>query len=94
MSNEHELGKAMTRKLLIGCAVIATAVLVGTGSASAAKPVVTGCVGASVSSNAKAEGPYGAFISSVARDGGLGDDVQAVQAGLVPDELYENTCND
>ena len=40
--------------------------------------------------------PYGRFISSVAPRndfGTLGDAVHAVQAGLVPDELYPNTCN-
>ena len=94
VSGADRMGNAMMRKLLISCAVIAAAVSVGAGPASAKQPVVKGCVGESVSSNAKADGPYGAFISFIASDGGLGDDVQLVQAGLIPDEAYENTCND
>jgi hypothetical protein len=81
------------KKLMIGCLIAATAASVGVGSASAAEPAVQGCVGESVSSNAKAPGPYGAFISSVAMHGGIGGDVQVVQAGLVPDDVYPNTCN-
>jgi hypothetical protein len=85
------------RKSILSVALISTAVITfGAGNASAARPTTPGCVGESVSANAKALHPYGGFISSVAPRnafGTLGDAVHAVQAGLVPDELYPNTCN-
>lgn len=81
------------RKLLIAGVVISAAVSVGAGSASAATPAVKGCVGESISAYAKDDGPYGAFISVVARDSRLGDNVQLVQAGLLHDDSYKNTCN-
>ena len=69
---------------------------------SAGKPVVTGCVGASVSavaSNQPAPGAYGHAIREFAQDPetarpGLGDGVQQFQSGLVPDDVYPNSCND
>jgi hypothetical protein len=84
------------KKLVVGVAV-AGALLGVAGSVEAGQPVVPGCVGASVSANAQATGPYGQFISSVAPRndfGSVGDAVQAVQAGQVDDSLYWNTCND
>ena len=86
------------RKLVLGCTVVAAAVLTAAAPASATRPAVKACVGSTVSANAQAFQPnYGAFISSVAPRndlGSVGDAVQLVKAGLVPDELYPNTCND
>jgi hypothetical protein len=67
------------------------------GPASAGPPATHGCVGASVSANAQAMHPYGQFISQVAprsEFGSVGDAVQLVQAGAIPDSVYWNTCND
>jgi hypothetical protein len=65
----------------------------GVGSASAGQPTTKGCVGASVSLNADLLHPYGQFISTVVAPGGVGDDVHALQAGLIPDAVYLNSCN-
>jgi Na+/H+-dicarboxylate symporter len=85
------------RRSILGIALVSTAVItLGAGTASAAQPTTPSCVGESVSANAKALHPYGGFISSVTPRnafGTLGDAVHAVQAGLVSDELYPNTCN-
>jgi hypothetical protein len=85
------------RKLVLGCAVAAT-VLMAAAPVSASRPATQACIGTTVSVNAKVFEPnYGAFISSVTPRndfGSLGDAVQLVKAGLVPDELYPNTCND
>ena len=85
------------KRSILCVALISTAVItLATGTASAAQPTTPGCVGESVSANAKALHPYGGFISSVAPRndfGTLADAVHAVQAGLVPDDLYPNTCN-
>jgi hypothetical protein len=86
------------KRIVVGCFVAAAGMLIGTGAASAGQPAVQGCVGASVSANARALQPYGRnFVSTITPRndfGSLGDAVQIVQAGGLPDELYANTCND
>ena len=86
------------KKFIMSCALVASAIGISAGTAAAGKPAVRGCVGESVSANAKALQPYGKnFISEVAPTndfGTLGNAVQAVQAGGVPDDAYANTCND
>jgi hypothetical protein len=86
------------KKIIISCALAASAIAVSAGTASAGKPAVQGCVGESVSANAKTFQPYGKnFISTIAPRndfGSVGDAVQVVQAGGVPDVAYPNTCND
>jgi Na+/H+-dicarboxylate symporter len=86
------------KKIIISCALAASAIAVGAGTVSAGKPAVQGCLGESVSANAKDFQPYGYnFISQVTPENGfgkgLGNAVQAVQAGLLPDDEYPNTCN-
>lgn len=75
---------------------LALASLAGTASvAAAATPVKTACFGESVSMDAKAGGAtFAAVVSGYAHsDGGVGKDVQNVQAGLVDDADFPNTCN-
>ena len=85
------------KKLIAGCAAGAAVLLGLAGSASAVKPAHHACIGESVSTNARNfPVPYGVFISSLAPRndvGSLGDAVQAVQSGGVPDSAYPNTCN-
>lgn len=94
-----------TRSLLLGAAAAALAagVTVGIGSpAGAGKPRTQACVGQSLSalaSDQPAPGAFGAGVRGFAQDPmlpppGLGDGIQALQAGLVPDGLVLNTCND
>jgi hypothetical protein len=96
MSRAIERRTLMIQKLMMGCAV--AAMLFVAAPVSASPPANQACIGKSVSANAKVFQPnYGAFISSVTPRndfGSLGDAVQAVKAGLVPDEVYPNTCND
>ena len=68
--------------------------------AAAAQPVQQACLGESVSalaSSQPAPGAFGAAVVGFAQDPttapGLGDDLQALQAGQVPDEVVPNTCN-
>src|SRR4051812_14991183 len=89
--------------LRLRLAIVMAATVLGAanviGFASAAQPAIQGCVGSSVSGNARATARYGQVISSVATDGsglggpGVGSEVQAVQAGQVSDALFPNTCN-
>ena len=78
-------------------------VVLGRGSvpAGAATPAIQGCYGAGISalaSTSTIHGGFGAAVRGFAQDPnsfpGLGDGVQVVQAGLVPDDIVPNTCND
>ena len=71
------------------------------GPASAATPANQACVGQSLSalaSNQPAPGAFGHAVSGFAQrpntvHPGLGDGIQALQAGAIPDTLIPNTCN-
>lgn len=63
--------------------------------ASAATPAGQGCLGEDVSTYARWSGPHGSLVSSLAHaNGGMGDLVQIHLAGLLPDSVIENSCND
>jgi hypothetical protein len=85
------------KRIMIGCAVATAALVASVGTASAGQPVVSGCVGASVSTNAQALQPYGRnFLSAIAPRnafGTVGNAVHLLQAGVIPDGEYANTCN-
>lgn len=65
--------------------------------ASAAEPAVPACVGTTFASLATAGPRLGLGVRGFAQDPtnrpGLGDGIQALQAGQVPDEVVPNTCN-
>ena len=70
-------------------------------AASAGKPANQACLGQTDSALASDQPFPGAFGHGVvgfaqAPDGspGLGNGIQAVQAGVVPDAVVPNTCND
>ena len=77
------------------------AFLVGTAAmAGASTPVVQACVGTTFSDGAHVAHdngvPFGAAVIvpfAQAPDGNLGGGIQALQAGLVPDDVAVNTCN-
>ena len=77
--------------------IAAAALFFAGGAADAATPASKGCMGESVSAAAQGnQGAFGALVSSTAQlegDPGIGDIVQAIQAGLIPDEVLSNTCN-
>jgi hypothetical protein len=84
------------KSILVACASGVALLTFGMGTASAGQPAVQGCFGASVSANAGLPGPYGQFVSGIAPRNGLGsvgEAVQAVQAGLIPDQVYPNSCH-
>jgi hypothetical protein len=93
----------LTRAIRAALAAGATAgVILGSGgAASAAEPANQACVGQSLSALASTQPFPGAFGAAVvgfaqAPDArpGLGDGIQVLQAGAVPDEVVPNTCND
>jgi hypothetical protein len=81
---------------------LAAGVVVGSGSlAGAGTPANQACVGESLSGLATTQpfpGAFGQGVRGFAQDPttrpGLGDGLQALQAGAVPDEVVPNTCND
>ena len=91
------------KRLFAVLAVSASVALgVTTGAAGAATPTSQACVGESLSalaSNQPDPGGFGAAVAGFAQDPnlpppGLGDGIQALAAGDVPDEVVPNTCND
>jgi ABC-type phosphate transport system permease subunit len=82
-------------------AIVTGAILASAGVAGASRPVLQACVGTTFSTAAAnlPPGDVGALISDFAQapdtaHPGLGDGIQELQAGLVPDEVAVNTCND
>ena len=93
-----------SKGLLAGAAAAALAAgitLGAGGAAGAGTPRTHACVGQSLSALAStqpAPGAFGQAVRSFAQDPmtapGLGDGIQALQAGAVPDTVVPNTCND
>jgi hypothetical protein len=82
-------------------AIVTGAMLASAGVASASQPVLQACVGTTFSAAAAnlPPGDVGALIAAFAQapdtaHPGLGDGIQELQAGLVPDDVAVNTCND
>jgi hypothetical protein len=90
------------RRVAVAAGVSAGIVLASGSSAGAVEPVNQACVGESLSALATDQpfpGAFGAGVVGFAQDPtlpppGLGDGIQALQAGLVDDGLVPNTCND
>ena len=90
----------MKRMFIILAISLLAAVGLNTGVAGAtSKPANQACVGESLSSLAiGSAGAFGAGVVFFAQEpttsSGLGDNIQFFQAGVVPDEVVPNTCND
>ena len=94
----------MKRLLIVLSISLLAALGLNTGVASAGEPANQGCYGESISflaTNQPFPGAFGAGVVGFAQAPpdeflprpGLGDGVQALQAGVVPDEVVLNTCN-
>ena len=95
----------MKRLFVVFSTSVLAALGLNTGVVGASEPVNPACYGESISALATEQPFPGAFGGAVVGFAqappdeflplpGLGDGVQAVQAGLVPDEVVPNTCND
>ena len=86
------------RRIIVATMFAAILGGIGTGTASADRPVVPGCHGESASTNARgALHPFGqvVLVPNTPRNdfGTVGDAVHAIQAGQVDDSIYPNTGN-
>lgn len=83
----------MTRIVL---AVVLSLLFSLSGSvALAGQPNNQACVGHDVSGYAQGGSAFGAFVAGIAMTTqGIGGEIQAHQAGLVPDSVLVNSCND
>ena len=96
----------MRRSLLrsaVAIALVGATMLVSAAPASAARPRRQACVGTTFASGAAGAQPpadtVGGAIRDFARDRvlspvGLGDGIQLMQAGFLPDTVEPNVCND
>jgi hypothetical protein len=81
-------------------AIAAGVSLAPAGWAVAAQPVVPNCVGTTSSGNAQALPPGGLgerrsyYAQLDIGEPGFGDSIHYLAAGVVPDEIANNTCND
>jgi peptidoglycan hydrolase-like protein with peptidoglycan-binding domain len=89
------------KRLLVATSAAVAVVTSAAGVADAGPPANQGCYGESISalaSNQPAPGAFGDAVVGFAQEPdsrpGVGDGVQLLQAGLVPDEVVPNTCND
>jgi hypothetical protein len=102
----HDAAMTINRKLMLSRRIAATAgaaIVSGLFAlpAHAAEPANQACLGDSLSALASEQpvpGAFGhgvvAFAQAPDAQAGLGNGIQALQAGFVPDEVVPNTCND
>jgi hypothetical protein len=88
----------MKRLLLVVSMSLLATLGLNAAVAGASQPANQACVGESLSSLASTQPFPGAFGDATRffaqLPGPHGDNIQALQAGVVPDEVVPNTCND
>jgi hypothetical protein len=82
----------------LGTLIVAGSCFGLAAASSAATPAIQGCVGTTFAQAAQGPGPLGPIIADFAHapdtaHPGLGDGIQQLQAGDLPDEVALNTCN-
>ena len=90
-------GLALKQRVLGLAAAIAVTLGGGfalSGTAEAGAPNNQACLGVDLSGYAKDLQPLGRTLIAAISGGGAGAEVQAHLAGLVPDFVIPNTCND
>lgn len=86
-------------RLFIATGILVVSVGFLSPTASAGKPASRACLGESFSalaSNQPEPGAFGAGVSAFATapEGSFGQGIQGVLAGVIPDAVVPNTCND
>ena len=84
-----------TKRVLVLAALVFGALLALTGVVAAAMPNNQACLGHDISGYAQGGDEFGGFLAGLAQGTmGVGNEFQAHLAGLVPDEVIPNSCND
>ena len=84
------------KRLTLALAATAVALVALASPAAAAQPRIPNCFGEDVSGLASTYGSgYAQFVVSMTKSGepGVADGVHAHQAGLIPDFVVPNACN-
>jgi hypothetical protein len=88
------------KRLLVVLGVVSAGLAAG-GAVQAAEPVSQACLGESFSSLASSGPGFGQGVKFFVNNPGpfnthpgIGEGIEAIQAGLVPDFAVLNTCND
>jgi hypothetical protein len=85
----------MTWARIVLAVVLTLAFSLSGSVALAAQPNNQACVGHDVSGYAAGGSAFGKFVSGIAKSThGIGEEIQAHRAGLVPDSVLPNSCND
>jgi hypothetical protein len=86
--------RAVRRSVAAGLGAATVAVVLAT-PAVAAQPNNQACLGEDIRSYAEGGSGFGSFVSEMAATGnGIGTEIQAHLAGLIPDTVLPNSCND
>lgn len=85
--------RALSSSITVGVGAATIAVALG-APAAAAQPNHQACLGHDIRAYAEAGPGFGAFVSGLAGDGGVGEEIQAHLAGEIPDAGLPNSCND
>ena len=90
---DSRIRRVLARSITAGLGAATIAVALG-APATAAQPNHQACLGHDIRAYAEAGPGFGAFVSGLADDGGVGDEIQAHLAGDIPDAAIPNRCND
>jgi hypothetical protein len=92
-TGEPAARRVLARSIKVGLGAATIAVVIG-APAAASQPNHQACLGHDMRSYAQAGSGFGAFVSGLAADGGVGKEIQAHLAGQIPDAVMPNSCND
>lgn len=90
---DSRMRRVLARSITVGLGAAALVVALG-APATATQPNHQACLGHDLRAYAEAGPGFGGFVSGLAADGGVGEEIQAHLAGDIPDAVISNSCND
>lgn len=90
---DSRIRRVLSSSITVGVGAATIAVALG-APAAAAQPNHRACLGHDLRVYAEAGPGFGGFVSGLAADAGVGEEIQAHLAGEVPDAAIPNSCND
>ena len=86
-------GRVLRRSILAGLGAAMMSVALASPSV-AGQPNHQACLGEDIRTYAGMGAGFGSFVSGMATEGGVGDEIQSHLAGSIPDSVIANGCND